>query len=86
MAEHVVGDHSVLGGQANDLAAPQFFVQAHAVDQNHGLALAGRQVTGASRGEFSGEPNHGALLQCLFIVVLLNDYWAFSAASSSRSM
>ncbi len=51
MAEHVVGNHTVLRGQANDLAAPHFFVQAHTMDQDHGLALAGCQVAGAGRGE-----------------------------------
>jgi hypothetical protein len=67
MTEHVISDNPVLGGQANDLAAPHFFIQAHAVDQDHGLALAGRQVTGSSRGGFSGEPNHGALLQTFLL-------------------
>jgi len=62
VAEHVVADHAVIRGQANHLAAPHFFIQAHAVDQNHRLALAGRHVTGASRCVFRGEPNHGALL------------------------
>jgi hypothetical protein len=40
VAEHVVGDDAVVVGQANDLTAPHFLVQAHAVDQYHGLALA----------------------------------------------
>ncbi|MNE46419.1 hypothetical protein D3C80_1407570 [compost metagenome] len=80
VAEHVVGNDPVIAGQANDLPAPHFFVQAHAVDQDHGLALAGRQVTGAGRGAFSNRLNHRSLLGRNYC------YCAFSAASSSRSM
>ncbi len=80
VAEHVIGNNPIVWREANDLAAPHFFVQPDPVDQDHGLAFAGRQVTGAGRGAFSGVPNHGALLPFLF------DYWAFSAASSSRSI
>ncbi|MOA11148.1 hypothetical protein D3C78_1310760 [compost metagenome] len=80
MAEHVVGDDLELRSEADDLASPHFLVQADAVDQHHGVALAGRQVAGAGRGALSGKPNHGSLLHGPW------DHWACSAASSSRSM
>ncbi|MNY77499.1 hypothetical protein D3C86_2174260 [compost metagenome] len=54
MAEHVVGDDPVVRRKTDDLAAPHFFVQTDAVNQDHGLALTGRQVTGAGGGAFSG--------------------------------
>ncbi|MNN58116.1 hypothetical protein D3C81_1731460 [compost metagenome] len=82
VAEHVVGDDLELRGQADHLAAPHFLVQAHAVDQHHGVALAGRQITGAGRCALSGKPNHGTLLHGPWDHLA----WACSAASSSRSM
>ncbi|MCY1181530.1 hypothetical protein D9M73_220390 [compost metagenome] len=59
VAEHVVGDDAVVVGQANELTAPHFLVQAHAVDQDHGLALADIQIAGAGRCAFSDRLNHG---------------------------
>ena len=59
VAEHVIGDDAIVVGQANELPAPHFLVQAHAVDQHHGLALADIQIAGAGRCAFSDRLNHG---------------------------
>ncbi len=63
VAQHVVGNDPIMRGQPDDLAAPHLFVQAHSVNQHHGVALAGSQVAGTRRGALSGELNHGSLLR-----------------------